>query len=115
MKIIVSGSHLEQFPEMRAYTEKKASKLSKYNSQIEEIRIRLISERSHRNESHNSTCEIAVDLPGKNLEIVENDDSMDKAIDKAIERMQRLLVKAKEKRISKWHKFGIIEKIRGRF
>lgn len=115
MQIIVSGQNLENFPELEKYAQKKVAKLPKFHPKIEKIQVRLISEKSHRNELHNSTCEIIADIPGRNLEIVERDKSMDKAIDKAVERMHRLLVKTKEKKISKWHKFGILEKLRNRF
>ncbi|OGD86978.1 ribosomal subunit interface protein [Candidatus Curtissbacteria bacterium RIFCSPHIGHO2_01_FULL_41_11] len=106
MQIIVSGSRLVEFPEIEAYAREKVSKLSKYSSKIENIRVRLISEKSHRNEQHNSFCEIALDLPGKNLEVKDSENSMDKAIDKAVERMKRALVKYKEKSVSKKHKEG---------
>ena len=115
MKIIVTGLHLAKYPELKEYATKKIQKLTKYFPKILKIQVRLISEKSHRNELHNSTCEIIADIPGRNLEIIERDKSMDKAIDKAVERMHRLLVKTKEKKISKWHKFGILEKLRNRF
>lgn len=111
MKIIVSGSHLKQFPELEAYTEKKVAKLTRYSKKIIEVRVRLVSEKSHRNQFHNSFCEIAVDLPGRNLEIVDSELAMDKAIDKAVERMKRLIVKTKEKTISKKHKEGEKQKL----
>ena len=115
MQVIVSGLHLKKYPELEAYAAKKVQKLAHYFPKILKLEVRLILEGSHRNELHSSACEIIADIPGRNLEIVERDQSMDKAIDKAIERMHRLLVKTKEKKISKWHKFSILEKIRNRF
>ena len=115
MRVIISGQHLAKFPEIEKYAIKKTRKLAKYFPKILKVQVRLISEKSHRNELHNSSCEIIADIPGRNLEIVERDKSMDKAIDKAVERMHRLLVKTKEKNVSKWHKFGILEKLRNRF
>lgn len=115
MKIIVSGQHPTEFPQMESYAQGKVQKLSKYFPKILKVHVRLIWERSHRNKLHNSTCEIIADIPGRNLEIVERDESMDKAIDRAVERMHRLLVKTKEKKISKWHKMGILKKIKERF
>lgn len=112
VQIIVSGLHLKKFPELENYAIKKAGKLSKYFPKILKIQIRLIWEKSHRNELHSSACEIIADIPGNNLELIERDQAMDKAIDKASERMHRLLVKTKEKRISKQHKEGVV--IRGK-
>lgn len=115
MKIIVTGLHLTKYPELEQYATKKIQKLTKYFPKILKFQVRLISEKSHRNELHNSTCEIIADIPGRDLEIVERDRSMDKAIDKAVERMHRLLVKTKEKNISVWHKREIVRKIKERF
>lgn len=111
MKIIVSGLHLKKFPELEVYAVKRVQKLSRYFKNILKLEVRLIWEKSHRNELHSSTCEIIADIPGRNLEIVERDQTMDKAIDRAVERMHRLLVKTKEKKISKQHKEGIFAKI----
>lgn len=110
MRIIVSGLHLAKFPELEDYAAKRVQKLGRYFPRIVKLEVRLIWERSHRNELHSSACEIIADIPGRNLEIVERDQSMDKAIDKAVERMKRLLVKTKEKSISIKRKEGILRK-----
>ena len=104
MNIIVSGSHFEDFPKAKKYAQEKLEKLSKYNPKIEKIVVRLISETAHRNEKHDFTCEIIASIPGNNLEITEYDLAPDKALDIAIDRMKRLLVKSKEKQTSKKHK-----------
>ncbi len=100
---------------MEAYTEKKVVKLTKYHSKIEEIKVRLISEKSHRNEDHNYFCEIEVVLPGHNLEVKDSELAMDKAIDKALERMKIALIRYKEKRLTKQHKQGLLGKFKNRF
>ncbi|MEK9146685.1 MAG: ribosome-associated translation inhibitor RaiA [Patescibacteria group bacterium] len=110
MKIIISGLHLKKFPELEVYVAKRVQKLGRYFKKIVKLEVRLIWEKSHRNELHSSACEIIADIPGRNLEIVERDRTMDKAIDKAVERMKRLLVKTKEKSITLKHKEGISRK-----
>ena len=115
MKIIVSGSHLVDFPEMEGYATEKVARLSRYHHKIEKISVRLTAERAHRNEEHDFTCEIIVAVPGRDVEVVERDRFMDKAIDKALERMKRTLIKAKEKSVSKKHKEGILAKLLSRF
>lgn len=115
MKIIISGLHLKKFPELEVYAAKRVQKLTRYFKNIIKLEVRLIWEKSHRNELHSAACEIIADIPGRNLEIVERDQTMDKAIDRAVERMKRLLVKTKERKISKWHKIGILNKIKDRF
>lgn len=114
MQIIVTGQHLKKNPELEEYATKKTQKLTRYFPKILKIQVRLISEKSHRGQDDDYYCEIEVDLPGKNLSIKDAERSMDKAIDKAVERMHRLLVRTKEKNISIWHKRGIIRKIKER-
>lgn len=114
MQIIVTGLHLEKFPEMEAYATKKVAKLAKYHPGILKAEVHLIAEQSHRGQEKDYYCEITIDLSGRNLEIVDSERSMDKAIDKAVERIKRLLVKTKEKKISKWHKLGILNKLKSR-
>lgn len=115
MQIIISGLHLGKIPELKEYATKRVQKLARYFPHIIKLEVRLIWEKSHRNELHSAACEIIADIPGRNLQIVERDQNMDKAIDRAVERMKRLLVKTKEKLISKKHKGGIIAKIKRRF
>ena len=112
MKLIVSGIHIKNDPDIEAYAKQKAQKLSKFYPNIEEIAVRLISENSHRGQESDFYCEITVHIPGRVLEIVDTEREMDKAIDKAVERMKRLIVKDKEKKISKNHKAAIAKKNR---
>lgn len=115
MQIIVSGQHLAKFPEMESYASKKVAKLAKYHPGIIKAEVHLIAEQSHRGQEEDYYCEIAIDLPGQDLEIVDSQRSMDKAIDKAIERMKRLLVKTKEKKVTKKHREGLFRKLLNRF
>ncbi len=115
MNIIVSGSHLKDFPEMEAYAKEKVSRLSKYHPRIEKISVRLIGEKAHRSEDHDFICELIIAVPGKDLEVLEKDRRMDKAIDVALDRMKRLLVKSKEKAVSKKHRLVSLRKLFDRF
>lgn len=108
MQIIVSGQHLKLFPKLENYAIKKVEKLSKFHSKIEIINVHLVSSKSHREKTQDYVCELVISVPGKNLELVDTEESMEKAIDKAVERAKRLLVKHKEKSTSKKHKEGII-------
>lgn len=111
MKIIISALHADKSKEIKEYAEKKVKKLEKFHKKIEEINVRLISRKSHRGQDHDYYCEIEIAVPGHVLEIVDVERSMDKAIDKAYERMKRALVKHKEKHISKDHKRGVVAKV----
>lgn len=92
---------------MEAYAIKKVQKLAKYAKDILEIQVRLIEEKSHRGQEQDYFCEIEIDLPGHNLEIRDTERAMDKAIDRAVERMKRLLIKNKEKHLTKKHREGL--------
>ena len=109
MNIIISGIHFEDFPKAESYAKEKASKLSKFHPRIEKIEVRLFAEKNHLNPKHDSACEIRISLPGNDLEIVDRQRSIDKAIDKAVERMKRLLVKAKEK--TEFHRLWSLRKL----
>lgn len=107
MDIIISGIHLKHHPEMELYAKKRVEKLAKINARIEKIWVRLIEEKSHRGQENDYYCEITVQTPGSVLEIVDSEREIDKAIDRATERMKRLMVKTKEKKISKLHSQGV--------
>src|SRR3972149_8146566 len=114
MNISLTGLHFETDPKLKAYADKKIKKLLRYHSQITDIKIRLLSEKSHRGQEQDYYCEITIHVPGRILEIVDSERAMDKAIDKAVERMKRTLIKHKEKEISKQHREGIFTKILSR-
>lgn len=111
MNIIISGSHFENFPKAEKYARDKVVKLAKFHPRIQQITVRLISEKAHRNVNHDFTCEIIASIPGNDLEIIEKDLAPDISFDKAFDRMKRLLVKTKEKQITKKHRFGLLGKL----
>jgi len=115
VNITISGIHLKQDPKIKIYAQKKVEKLQKFHPKIEKIFVRLISKEAHRGQEKDYICEIDVVVPGHNLEIVDSEREMDKAIDKAYERMKILLIRNKEKHVSREHKKGILNKIRNRF
>lgn len=115
MDISITGLHIESDPKIKEYANQKIKKLIRYDKRITNIKVRLLSERSHKNEDHDFYCELTVHVPGKILEIVDREKNHTKAVDKAIERMKRALVKHKEKEISKQHRNGVFRKFLRRF
>lgn len=111
MNTIVSSIHLEDSQKWETYAYKKVGKLGKFAQNIEEINVRLIGKKAHRGQDNDYYCEITIHIPKKVLEIVDSERSIDKAIDKAVERMKRKLVKYREKKISRWHKVGVLNKL----
>lgn len=115
MNISITGLHIENDPKLKEYARKKTQKLLRYHPKITDIKVRLLSEKNHRSEDHDYYCELTVHIPGKVLEIVDTQRDMDKAIDKAVERMKRALTRAHEKPISKRHYSGVVQKLLSRF
>lgn len=115
MNISLSGLHLETDPKIKAYADKKVKKLLNYHSGITDIKVRLISQKAHRNDQHEFFCEITVHVPGKILEIVDREKDHAKAVDKAVERMKKSIIRYKEKTISRQHREGVLRKLVRRF
>lgn len=114
-KLLISGLHLKKYPKTEKYAREKIAKLEKFHKNIEEINVRLIWEKAHRDKDQDYTCEITVHIPGHILEIKETAGGMDKAIDFAVERMVRQMVKEKEKHIDRNRNRSLVSKIRSRF
>src|SRR3989338_9197533 len=114
MNIVISGPHHKKEPQLEEYARKKVQKLAKYHPKILQIDVSLIVKSAHRGQENDNYCEITAKVPGKTLEIVDSERTMDKAIDKAVDRMKRTLIKYREKKISKDHKKGILNKLLNR-
>ena len=111
MDISITGLHIETDPKLKEYASTKAKKLLKYDARITDLKVRLFGEKAHRSENHDYYCEITVHVPGKILEIVDKERDVTKAIDKAVDRMKKALVRHREKTISKRHKEGLAAKL----
>jgi len=114
VSITITTIHLENPKKAKDYAQEKISKLSRYNSKIEKIEVRLIGEKSHRDKNTDFTCEVKIALPGHDLEIKDTEQTILAAIDKAEDRAKRLLVKNKEKHLARNHQRGIVGRIRKR-
>ena len=110
MKILISKQHLKKFPKLSQYADEKVSKLEKFNSQVLTITVRLIEEKAHRGAEQDYSCELIFDMAGPNLILKDTERSLDKAIDKVVERAKKVLVKEKEKKLSAKHKEGLKNK-----
>ena len=111
MDISITGLHIETDLKLKEYASTKAKKLLKYNTRITDLKVRLFGEKAHRSENHDYYCEITVHVPGKILEIVDKERDVTKAIDRAVDRMKKALVRHREKTISKRHKEGLAAKL----
>ncbi|OGD87288.1 ribosomal subunit interface protein, partial [Candidatus Curtissbacteria bacterium RBG_13_35_7] len=100
MIINISALHQQNSTKIKLYAKKKVEKLAKYHNQIQKIKARLISQKSHRGQDQDCTCELTIHIPRQILEIVDSERDFYKAVDSAINRAKRTLIKSKEKQIS---------------
>ncbi len=106
MRIKIAEIHFKD-PKIEDYAIKKVEKLAKFNNWVQSATIRLTSEKAHRGQENDFFCELEFDIAGKNFVVKDHERAIDMAIDKAAERAKRILVRHKEKIISKKHKAGI--------
>ena len=111
MDISITGLHIQTDPKLKEYANQKAKKLIKYDARITDLKVRLFAEKAHRSEDHDYYFQITIHVPGKILEIVDKERDVTKAIDKAVDRMKKALVRHREKTISKRHKEGLAAKL----
>jgi len=83
---------------IRDYVEKKVSKLDRYLPGIEETRVDLVFEKSARNAADRQIAQITVRGKGFILRSEERSDSIQTAIDAAVDKMQNQISRYKGKR-----------------
>lgn len=103
MKIILSGKNFSLTPSLHAFVEKNISSLEKYSDRILKAKIELDID---KNQKTGDICrvEIWLFLPKKVLQVGLKAAEMHEAISLASSKMERQLVKYKEKNISKIRK-----------
>lgn len=112
MNLTITALHLKNPTKAKEYAKEKIEKLYKFHSKIEKIEVRLVDEKNHGKPGTSFMCEITIMIPGHNLEIKDFESSIEAAIDKAEDRAKRILVKSKEKHLTRDHKSGIMSKLR---
>ncbi|HEY5600706.1 MAG TPA: ribosome-associated translation inhibitor RaiA [Patescibacteria group bacterium] len=104
MSIIISGHHFTETPALKAHTNEKLSKLFRHYGHIIKIECEMNSEVSHRGKENDFYVLLNIQIPGKTIRIEDNQRDMYTAVDRAIERADATLRKAKEKEIAKRRK-----------
>jgi len=107
VKVSITAIHLKEFPKAKEYAQSKIESLAKYHPHLEAVNVRLIGKKSHRGQEQDYYCELIIHIPKHRIEILDSERAINKAIDKAIERAKKTLVRYKEKGISKKHKAAI--------
>jgi putative sigma-54 modulation protein len=92
VQVVITGRHLEVTPEIREYAEKKAEKLLKYYSRIQEIEVVL----GLRGNQHN--VKMIVNAEHGNIFTAEEaEDDLYAAVDLVIDKLEKQLTRHKEK------------------
>jgi len=91
MLIDVTFRHMDSAPMLREHAIERSNKLSRYFDQVQDVHVVLSTEKI------NHIAEIAVHTPGEVFKASATSTDMYKSIDQAIEKLERHLVKRKEK------------------
>lgn len=95
MNIEITSRHYEPSERVKTYVKEEFSKLDDFERMISSCKV--ILEKSKEGE----TTTITLHVSGKDLIATETTDDMIKSIDKAVEKMERQLRRAKDKRYSR--------------
>jgi putative sigma-54 modulation protein len=92
MNLNVTGHHLEVTPAIREYLSSKLERLTRHFDHVIDINVILSVERTQRK------AEASVHVRGKDIFAESRDDDMYAAIDSLVDKLDRQIVKHKEKR-----------------
>jgi putative sigma-54 modulation protein len=98
LEVDIFARNLEVTERIHDYVTKKVSKLDKYLSTIEEIRVDLAFVKSARNASDRNVSQITIRGKGYILRSEERAEDIFTAIDQALEKIQRQIERYKGKR-----------------
>lgn len=100
MKINISGHHVEITEALQAHTEEKMSKLTRHFDNITngQVTLTVVKERM--------TAEATVHASGADLHAKAEGEDMYAAIDQMVEKLDRQILKHKEKMVARQHGQG---------
>jgi putative sigma-54 modulation protein len=92
MNLHLSGRHLEVTPAIRDYVSLKLDRVKRHFDHVIDVTVILSVERAH------SRAEASIHVSGKDLFAESQDPDMYAAIDSLVDKLDRQIVKHKEKR-----------------
>lgn len=103
MKIIIQSLGFKAGDELEGYVQEKLEKLTPTeNIRGATVVLFLGPDRA----TPNTYCEIRLHVPGNDLFIKESSPEFEQSIDSAVNKLQAMLRKAKEKQVDQWHGRG---------
>src|SRR5689334_17114375 len=100
MDIIIQSLGFKAGEDLEGYIRQKLEKLTP-NDQIIRANVTLFlgPDRSVQN----TYCEIRLEVPGNDLFIKEHSPEFEQSVDSAVNKLQSMLRKSKEKQVDQWH------------
>jgi len=100
MKINISGHHVEVTEALKSHVESKMTKLENHSDQITSAQVTLTVEKNRQN------AEATIHVTGADLHANAESEDMYAAIDALVDKLDRQLLKHKEKKVSRQHGHG---------
>jgi putative sigma-54 modulation protein len=100
MDIIIQSLGFKAGEQLESYIREKLGKLTP-NEHIVRANVTLFLG-PDRNVP-NTYCEIRLEIPGPDLFIKEHSPEFEQSVDEAVNKLQGMLRKAKEKQVDRWH------------
>jgi putative sigma-54 modulation protein len=98
MEITINAIHFETSNQLEAFIQKKISRLSKFNNDISVVDVTLKVIKPETNANKDASVKFSV--PGNDFFAQEVADTFEEAIDNCVEKLERQIIKAKEKQRS---------------
>jgi len=99
MDIIIQSLGFKAGEELEGYIKEKLSKLNP-NDQIVRANVTLFL--GPEKSVQNTYCEIRLEVPGNDLFIKENSAEFEQSVDTAVNKLQAMIRKSKEKQVDQW-------------
>ena len=103
MDIIIQSLGFKAGEELEGYIREKLEKLSPSENII---RANVVMFLGPDRATPNTYCEIRLEVPGNDLFIKESSPEFEQSIDAAVNKLQGMLRKQKEKQMDQWHGRG---------
>lgn len=99
MDVIIQSLGFTAGEELESYIQEKLEKLTP-NEHI--VRANVVLFLGPDRATPNTYCEIRLEVPGNDLFIKEHSTEFEQAVDSAVNKLQGMLRKAKEKQVDQW-------------
>lgn len=103
MRIQLNTRKLEVTPRLEEYVDKKVSKLGRYLSEVDEIRVDLATQDT-RSDSDSQIAQLTMWVRGTMLRAEERAGDIFAAIDASVDKMQRQISRYKKRRQDRWQR-----------